>query len=180
MTLGSEVGTGLADYGRFRAIEGLIIGLLIALILIIAGYIMTRDKETASALMTVTAVTSCEPVTSISQNQQMGGYGVTNTISTTYNCVVDVSFSSTKGIIDAKNVSVVSKTPLTVGSVVSLRYNPNQPTTVSQEMNPEWGYALAGLGVLIGLGSVGMTFWTYHSKNVAEVQGAVGLYNLIR
>jgi hypothetical protein len=166
-SLGSEVYSGVAVYGRFRAVVGAVIGVIIALLLIIIGFSKLRDKHTASASMTVTAVRACVAPPA------GGGQGT----ATMYACTVDVSFSTPDGkAFHAAGVKVTVPAQVIQGDVLVLRYDPANPSDVVQEVSPRTaGWAMIGGGALVGVTAVGIAVLSFKSKGFAAIEGTAGL-----
>ncbi len=165
--LGADIYTGVATYGRFRAVVGAALAVIIALTIIIIGVMALRDKHTASAAMTVTAVSSCqaEPV----QTDGNGQY-------TTYRCIIGVSFPYQGATVIASGIQYRSGAPPAVGDKVTLRFNPKKPNDVIQEIPPRLlaGGLIAG-GLLLGGVSVGLAVLTFRSKGFAAMEGTIGI-----
>lgn len=159
-SLGSDVYTGTAVFGRVYATIGAVIGIIIAIILIFTGMKKLRDPHTGAATATVTNVDKC---TSTQQNKI-----------TTYLCVIDASYVVGGRQYLAKGISVSRGTPVAQGSMLTLRHNPKDPASVVYEMAPKVeGRALIGLGLLIGGITAGIAVLTYKSKGFAAGYGAV-------
>jgi hypothetical protein len=166
-SIGSDIYTGVATYGRFQAVMGAIIGTIIALILIFVGIVKMRDLHTFAAMMTVGAVNNCSQQTQKTNNQ--------TTI--TYICSVNVTFIAADGkTYSAKNVTVSAPNPVSMGDSLPLRYNPNNPSDVVQEISPKLlGFGLIGFGLTMGVLSIGMAVLTFKSKGFAAVEGTLGV-----
>ncbi len=168
-------GDAMADYGRFRTTVGAVVGVIIALIFIVVGLLYAANPFRSVAKIAITKIRSCHraPVT-YDQNGQVVAEPL-------YDCIVDVDYTTSRGKkVSVKSVPVTHPTPLYVGGELTLRYEPNNPQDVKQEANPDWGYAIAGFGLLIGLLSVGLAEWSYENRTVAQVEGAIGIYDLAR
>lgn len=159
---------GLAIGGRFYSVMGAVVGVIVMLIMVIIGVSRLHDKRTASALMTVTKVTACNQQTITDRN----GYTSVN-----YLCSVLVKFTVGGNVYTSpQSVNVTVPAPLANGDAIKLRYDPNNPTDIVQEVNPRaLGWGLIGGGVFFGALSVGVAVMTFKSKGFAEFEGAAGL-----
>jgi hypothetical protein len=159
-SFGKTAETGLAMGGRIYSVMGAVVGIIIMLIMVIIGFTKLRDKHTASAPMTVTSVTAC------SQRTTSDGQG--NSTSD-YVCGVAVSFTiGGKTYASPQPINVSSPVPLVAGNVITLRYDPSNPTDITQEASPRTtGWMLIGGGVALGALSVGIAVLTFKSKGLA-------------
>lgn len=167
--IGSGIYSGVAMYGRFQAIIGVIFGVIISLILISVGVSKLRDPHTSVAQMTVTSVDGCSQNTNITKK----GTIITNL------CTVSVAFNSSNGKrYTVQNVEVSWPTPLKVGMLINLRYDPANPTSVVQEMSPHaLGWGLIGGGVFLSAIVIGIAILSFKSKGFAAVEGTASLAN---
>lgn len=165
-SLGQEVYTGTATFGRVYATIGAVIGVIIALILIFAGVAKLRDPHTQAVVATVTKVAGCAPRKAAK--------------TTEYACVVDATFVVAKKTYTATNLSITRPAPLRTGETVTLRFAPGDPGGAVYEMAPRTaGWALVGLGALIGGVTTGIALLTYKYKGFAAVEGAVSAIGLL-
>lgn len=166
-TLGQEIYSGVAVYGRIRAVLGAVVGVIIMLTLIVIGTTRLRDPHTATAMMAVTAAT-CYPVKDAHGNPAG------------YSCDVSVRFLAADGRwYVAPHVTVASPTPLSPGKTVALRYDPANPASVVQEVSPRaLGWALIGGGLLVGGGMTALAVLSFKSKGFAALEGTAGLANM--
>jgi len=172
-SFGKTAASGLAAGGRVYSVIGAVVGVIIMIIMVIIGFTKLRDKHTASAPMTVTEVLACNGQ-SISDGQ--------GNVSVNYVCSVLVTFTiGGKTYTSPQPVSVTAAAPVAVGSLVTLRYDPNNPTDIAQEASPRsTGWMLIGGGVALGALSVGIAVMTFKSKGFAEFAGAAGLISAFR
>lgn len=170
--LGSKIYSGVAMYGRFRAVMGAIIGVIIALIIIIIGVSQPRDPHTEIMPMTITSVSPCSKQITSSRDSS----------STSYQCSISVSFPAADGSsIDVQSIAVSMPTPPISGDIILLRYDPVDPTSVVQEISPRaLGWSLIGGGVLLGGFTVGLAVLAFKSKGFAAIEGAAGLLSEFR
>lgn len=173
-SFGKTAATGLAVGGRVYSVIGAVVGVIIMVIMIIIGFTKLRDKHTESAPMTVTDVTAC------ATNSSTDSQGNTTT---NYVCSVSVSFVAANGktYSSPQPISVTASVPVVKGSQITLRYDPNNPTDITQEASPRTtGWMLIGGGVALGALSVGVAVLTFKSKGFAEFEGAAGLLSAFR
>ena len=118
--------------------------------------------------MTVTKVTTCSQQTVSDRN---------GNTSVNYVCGVLVSFTAGgNAYTSPQTINVTVPTPLAAGDVIKLRYDPNNPTDIVQEVDPQaLGWGLIGGGVFFGALSVGVAVWAFKSKGFAAFEGAAGL-----
>lgn len=159
-SVGSEVYTGVAAFGRVYATIGAIIGLIIAIIVIIAGVAKIRDKHSAKVKATITNVQSCTSTTDKSGN-------------TAFKCVVDVSFSLGGKTYSVSGVGLTqSAQKPQKGAQVTLQADPKNPTDVIEELPPKFvGWALVGAGLLVGAISVAVSVAAWKYKGFAAAEG---------
>lgn len=167
-SFGKMAVNGLAIGGRFYSVMGAVVGVIIMLIMVIIGVSKLHDKRTASALMTVTKVTACNQQTVTDRN---------GNTSVNYLCSVLVKFTVGGNVYTPpQSISVTAPAPLANGDAIKLRYDPNNPTDIVQEVNPRaLGWGLIGGGVFFGALSVGVAVMTFKSKGFAAFEGAAGL-----
>jgi len=171
-SFGKMAVNGLAIGGRFYSVMGAVVGVIIMLIMVIIGFSKLHDKRTASALMTVTKVTACNQQTVTDRN---------GNTSVNYLCSVLVKFTVGGNVYTSpQSVSVTVPAPLANGDAIKLRYDPNNPTDIVQEVNPRaLGWGLIGGGVFFGALTVGIAVMTFKSKGFAAFEGAAGLLGSI-
>ena len=163
----AEAYSGLAKFGRFKAVIGVIVMLIVAGVLILIGVLQLKETHTGSASMTITEAT-CTPVTTTSTNKN----GSTST--TRFNCVCTVTFVASDGkTYTVPNVMLNHSAPYTVGAEVTLRYDPANPTSVTSSMSPKIVALILFLfaGVM-GIGSIVGLVVTFKFKPLAAAQGA--------
>lgn len=154
--VGEEAYSGVATFGRVYATIGAVIGVIIALILIFAGYQKLHDPHTAA----VPALVSEANCSSLVRNGTV-----------THTCVVTASYVVAGKTYTASNITVSGSAPM-AGSTITLRYNPANPQDVVSELPPrEVGRMMIGLGFFVGAVSVGFAYLTYKSKGFAAAYG---------
>lgn len=161
----NTIADGAAVVGRWSAYSGAVGGVIIMIVLLIIGYTSLKDTHTASASMKITKVTGC--------GQQSTADGQGN-VSVNYACTISVQFTTAAGkSYTAHGISVTSPSPLTTGSSITLRYNPSNPVDIKQEASPKTvGWAMIGIGVGVGVLSVGWAVVVSKSQGAAEASGA--------
>lgn len=171
--IGSGLYSGIATYGRFQAVIGAILGSIIAIILIYYGMKKLYDPHTSVAQMHVTDVNNCSESKTIYNNNSQSNTTIT------YDCVVSVSFVASDGkTYTVQNVNVNSSVPLKVGMIISLRYDPTNPSSVVQEISPRnlgWGLIIGG-GLLAAL-VIGIAWLSLKYKGFAAIEGTASLAN---
>jgi hypothetical protein len=139
-TLGSDLYSGAAVYGRIVTTIGAVIGLIIALILIVVGIEKLRDPRTARTTGSVTKVASCHK----QAPPQKGEPAM-------YACIVDVAYLVGGTKYSLTNIATRTDKPLAVGSSISLQYNPKDPSDATSEAPPH----LLGFGLILGGVAIG-------------------------
>lgn len=169
----SSIADGAAVVGRWSAYSGAVVGVIIMIVLLIIGYTSLKDTHTASASMKITKVTGCD------QQSTADGQG---NVSVNYACTVSVQFTTAAGkSYTAHGISVTSPSPLTTGSSITLRYNPSNPVDIKQEASPKTvGWTMIGIGVGVGVLSVGWAVVVSKSKGAAEFGGAMTAVSALR
>jgi hypothetical protein len=167
--IGSDVYTGVATFGRVQAVMGAVIGVIIALVLILIGAAKLRDPHTAAAAMTVTS-SACDAQTDPTDGSK------------SWLCTVDLQFTYQGRIYNARQVRVVSASPLNAGATITARFNPRDPAGgVVQEPSPRaLGWGLIGGGLAVGAIGVTMAVLAFKSKGFAAVEGSVGILSAFR
>lgn len=150
--------TGLATYGRVRAVMGFVGALLIGGIFIVFGMwvALSKDNRTSTAVATASSA-SC------------------NTSMNPPECFVTLQFRTT----DGKNVVAYTSTGskmYTGGERCEVRYDPDNPSDIQIGESKKWlGWVFVGVGlVLIMLGSLSLYF-SMKYKEVAAIGGGVSL-----
>ena len=170
MTNWKEAGfSGLAAYGKFKAVMGAIVGTVIFLLMIVFGfkYIGKTTKYSASTNVTLVMDDGCTQTTETKD-------GNTRTV---YTCTVSVGYTVGSGTFTHKE-TISSGTKYTNGSNATLYYNPENPedATLTYHVNPG---TLALAGVIIGffglLCTWGYTYFVLKNKEIAVVTGGVHL-----
>jgi hypothetical protein len=162
----SMVASGIQSGVKFLAVWRAFGGVIIMLVLVMIGSSILEDKHTASAPMTVTSVTGC--------TRQPDG---------SYLCAVTVSFKTPDGkSYTPPTLSLNQPAPLTVGTVISLGYNPKNPNDVNTGVPPPKmvGRFLIVGGLAIGGLTVGLAVLAFKPKTNAAFKGVNGIYNLSR
>jgi len=135
------------------------------IVLLIIGYTSLKDTHTASASMEIIKVTGC--------NQQSTADGQGN-VNVNYACTISVQFTVAHKNYIAHGISVTSPSPPTTGSSITLRYNPSNPVDIKQEASPKTvGWTMIGIGIGVGVLSVGWAVVVSKSKGAAEFGGAM-------
>ena len=167
--IGSGIYSGVAMYGRFQAVIGVIFGVIISIILVSVGISKLHDPHTAAAQMTITDVSGCSQNT---VNTKKGT--IINNL-----CNISVAFNASNGKrYTVSGVEVVWPTPLKIGMLVNLRYDPANPTSVVQEISPRaLGWGLIGGGVILSAITIGIAILSFKSKGFAAVEGTASLAN---
>lgn len=168
--IGAGIYSGVAMYGRFEAVLGVIFGVIISIVLVSIGISRLHDPHTSVAQMTVTDVSSCSQNTTTTTTESRGTI-VTNL------CNISVAFNASNGKrYTVQNVEVSWPSPLKVGMLINLRYDPAKPTSVVQEMSPRaLGWGLIGGGVLLSAIVIGIAILSFKSKGFAAVEGTASL-----
>ena len=163
----SLIAAGLQTGGRVLAVWRAIGGVIIMLVLVMIGSIILQDKHTASAPMTITSVLGC--------TQQPDG---------SYSCVASVTFNTPDGkTYTPPQLRLTNQpTPLLVGAILNLGYNPKNPNDVNPGAPPPkaFGWLLIAGGVAVGGVAIGLAVLSFKSKTYAAIEGVNGIYNLAR
>ncbi|AHA56070.1 hypothetical protein EhV442 [Emiliania huxleyi virus 86] len=170
MTDWKEAGySGLAAYGKFKAVMGAIVGTVIFLLMIVFGfkYIGKTTKYSASTNVTLAMTEGCTQTTETKD-------GNTRTV---YTCMVSAEYTVGSDTF-TYNDTISSGTKYANGSNVTLYYDPKNPgdATLKYHINPG---TLALAGVIIGFlglfGTWGYTYFVLKNKEIAAVTGGVHL-----
>ena len=170
MTDWKEAGySGLAAYGKFRAVMGAIIGTIICLIMIVFGfkYIGKKTKYSASTTVQLAVGEDCKTTTETRD-------GKTRTV---YTCIVSTEYTVGSDTFPYTD-TITSTTKYANGSNVTLYYDPNNPSdaTLKYHINPS---TLALGGVILGfagiIGTWAYTYFVLKHKEIAAVAGGAHL-----
>lgn len=169
-TLGSEIYSGTATFGKIRAIIGVIFGTIIGIIMIIIGIYMIskKNKYTEKIKGKVTNYPDCNKHTD------------KNT--TSYECNVNVSY-----IIDGKTYNLKDKhtdtyIKYTKNKQIDVYYNPKNPSDGSLASDDErrFGWIVLVIGIFVLLGSWISLWFIMHYKFMAALYGATGAIEMLR
>ena len=170
MTDWKEAGySGLAAYGKFRAIMGAITGTIICLLMIVFGfmYIGKKTKYSASTSVQLTVGEECKAGTETID-------GRTRTV---YTCIVSAEYTVGADTF-TYNDTITSNKKYADGSNVTLYYDPNNPSdaTLKYHINPGtvamWGVILGFAGLI---GTWAYTYFVLKHKQIAAVAGGAHL-----
>jgi hypothetical protein len=166
--------SGLAAYGKFRSVVGAITGVIIAIIMVLIGFLMVNSPFKAAANMVVTKVVTCNRHVATSP-----GAHSAPSAHVAYACVLDVHYKTAAGVaVSVANVPYSSGSPVVPGQVLRLRYEPKNPQDVMQTPSPKMGWELIAGGCLIGALGVGTAWLSFRDRHFAEFEGAVGAMNM--
>lgn len=174
--LGNEIYSGAADFGRIRAIFGVIFGTLIGLGLIIGGFYAIAHKTKLSAStsgISVDANNNKIPIPMCSSN--------TKDNITTYNCNFRLQYTVNK-IKHYYTVNTNSNTNYSENTNVTIYYDPSNPNNASLT-NDDYhttGYVLIGFGILLLLISWISLWVVLHYKFAAAASGVAGGISMIK
>ena len=169
-SLGNEIYSGVAGFGRIEAWISAIIGTIIAIIAIIFGiYIIIHKGHLKSVTGTVTKSSyGCTTTTDTNNNKTtittICSFNVTYTVGTqTYN----KTFSSTD--------------TLSQGDSVTIWYDPNNPDKGEYNPAPTYvGWLIIGIALFVSLGLWLWVWITNRSKFAAAVGGASAAIEMFR
>ena len=164
-SIGSEIYSGAAGFGRIYAWISAIIGTLIAIGMIIGGVYIIQHKSHLKSVDGIVTKASYDCSTK------------TNDKNTTTTCKFDVSYTVDKSY----NKTFSSTDTFSKDDKITIWYDPNHPDI--GEFNPpdKWiGWLLIGIAFLIVF-SVWFWVWlTKRSKFAAAAGGASAVINMIR
>lgn len=155
----SMVYSGVATYGRIRVIIGSIGGGLICLGLIAGGIYIVLHKDNHTS--TASALVYNSKCSLIGNNQYMCNFTLTY---------------SANGIKYSSQQSGTYNYPILEGSSLGISYNPNDPNDIMIGTPPSkaMGVILIVSGVIVGLITGLILYFTMKYKEFAAVEGAVG------
>jgi len=165
-SIGNEIYSGAADFGKIYAIISAIIGTLISIGMIIFGiYIIQHKNHLVSVDGQVTTASYDCSIPTTNQN-------------TYTTCKFDVMYQVSN---QSYTKTFSSVETFSVGDKVTVWYDPNHPE--QGEYNPpskNIGWALIGFGVLIIIGSWFWVWMTRRYKFAAAAGGTAAAINMIR
>lgn len=136
---GGDIGTtiydGAAEYGRFMAWVGLIIGMFISAALAVIGLWLLLSKEKYSQITTAT-VKEAECKTVISDKSMIT------------NCLLKITYTVDSKLYE-KTYGAQGRNYF-VGETFTIRYNPENPDDYSTNIGRRWiGWILIGVGLVV-------------------------------
>lgn len=158
MGLGDVAYTGLATYGRVKAVMGFVVSLLVGGAFLACGLWVALSKEvrTSSATGTVREA-SCNATRNPPQ------------------CHVTVAFTDANGNPVTAATSTSDKMYV-VGEQCMVRYDPINPYDAQIGKSAKWmGWVFAGVGLLVMLIGGASLYVSMQYKAVAAIGGGVGL-----
>ncbi len=170
MTDWKEAGySGLAAYGKFKAIMGAIIGTIVCLLMIVFGfkYIGKKTKYSASTNVQIAVTDGCTASTETRDGQTR----------TVYICNVHAEYTIGADTFQYSD-KITSNKKYANGSNVTLYYDPNNPSdaTLKYHVNPS---TIALAGVILGfaglIGTWAYTYFVLKYKQIAAVTGGAHL-----
>jgi len=168
-TLGSDIYSGTAMFGKFVAVLGAVGTSLMALILMYIGISALRDKHTHQVTATISSFDNpC-------MMDIKTGF---------YTCYAHIAYYVAKDgqatKMEANNVQLIAKVPLKAGDQIILYYDPSNPADIKQELFPrKTGWWLIGSGLVIGGVGVGLAWLTFYSKGFAAITGGASILKAV-
>ena len=163
MGFGETAYTGVATFGRFRAITGAIVAVLIMLVMWVIGFnMLTSDKKVVKGTVKDAKLLS----------KQSGG----KNSSPMYNMSLTVEYNFGGTNYMESPVITNSSTQYVAGQTISLKIDPKNPSKPEVSSVPKWvGGALIVGGLVIGGLAVGNAYISMKSKEYAAVTGTLGV-----
>lgn len=167
-----NVGEGFVAFGRFQAITGAVVAVLIGIGMIIGGAFMVRNKHT-------------ESVVAVVQGMYCGGEvppssaGFMSTRDTRPTCAYAVTYAvkgqSLSSTFEAKQFAYRA------GESVTIYYDPENPLSISTEARTLRiiGWVLIAFGIVIPLLAIATAVFAVKSKTGAGIVGAGQFANMI-
>lgn len=157
MGFGDIAYTGMAAYGRFQAVTGAVIAVLIMLVMCYIGWhILSSDKKTVKGEVKSAKLISKEQL------------GDNNGVVYHMELVVNYSFGDT----EYTETIHSSQRQYYKGDTISLQVDPKKPDHPEPSVVPHWaGAALLVGGFLVGSLGVGTAYFSLKSKEFAAVSG---------
>lgn len=164
----STIYSGAATLGRIRVVIGAIIACIIAIILFLVGGARLRDPRTAVAPGTVAHVSGPAPVPPGQQTPMFRNYTIV------------VKYAVGGRAYTSPPIAHASQAAPAVGSAITVRYNPADPSDGTVEDSPRVeGWALIGLGAVIAAGAIGWAVLSFRYKALAATEGAAAGIGMI-
>jgi hypothetical protein len=172
--LGTEIYSGAAEFGRFRALLGVIFGTVIGIIMIGIGIYLAarRTKRTLSVFGNIKdGVPQCT----------VSSYSDKNGTTITYNCVFTVDYK-----IDDKPYSHTFTTNSSTNYVgikdIRLYYESGKEgdVSLSEDNTHIAGWIVLGIGVFLIIGSWISWYIINRFKFAAAASGTAGAFEMIR
>lgn len=169
-SLGEEIYSGTASFGRFWALFGAITGTIVGIILIIIGIFILAHKDTLVKVQGI--ITTINGDNTKSASCPMG-------LNNMFSCSVTVSYTYNGQSYNQQTIYTDSES-IYVGKQITVRIDPANPSVpnLSQDV-PKWlGGLLIGIAILM-IASGWFWYWASRKwKMVAAAEGAGGLLNI--
>lgn len=160
----AAIGSGVATYGKIRAVFGAVLGAIIIIAVIALGINRLDDKHTSSVNGSITSITTPPGCTSSTYK------GVT-----TYSCPVTVSYTVNGTSYTISHTLDDSKAAV-VGQQISVQYDPSNPSDGIVEYPPKsMAYIFFGAAALVLIIVVINTMLVFKSQSYATVYGGMGI-----
>lgn len=169
--LGSEIYSGAAEFGRIRAIMGVIFGTIIGIACIIGGIVLIIKKVMLNATImgTIVSIPSCREYTDKNSNfiYDCNGIFVEYTLNNTKYTLTN---GNTRGGLKYKK-----------GDKIKVYYQSNKPSNASllSDNTHIAGWIILVVGVLILAGSWFWFIMAMRYKFVAAAEGVAGAADLV-
>jgi len=169
--LGSEIYSGAAEFGRIRAIMGVIFGTIIGIACIIGGIVLIRKKVMLNATITgtVSSDPACRKYTDKNSNFM-------------YDCSgIYVKYTLNNTLYTLKNTRINSGINYKNGDKIKVYYQSNKPSNASllSDNTHIAGWIILVVGLLILAGSWFWFIMAMRYKFVAAAEGVAGAAGLV-
>jgi len=164
-SLGEEIYSGTASFGRVMALISAVISTLIGIALIIGGIYILSYKDKDKSIMA--KIIDCPQPNNLCCDSWIDNNGGRN-----YNCILQIEYT-VAGKQYKEVINPVGSTQYSKGGVIKIRYDPSNPSQVKLgSPPPHWlGWVLIAIGVFIPIMAWIWVWLTRKYKVAAAAQG---------
>jgi hypothetical protein len=159
-SVGEQVYSGLADYGKVKAGFNIFTTMIIGIIMLVIGIILTRVHRQYNADTNAKIVSAACAAQSGNSSAQ-------------YKCDLSVEFTHNSIVYKVDGLSITSGTKYVPGNNIKIHYNKSDPNEATlAKFNNLWGWGLIILAIFVMIYSI-VNFWlTTKYKGYAAFEGA--------
>lgn len=171
-----EVYTGAAEYGKFNAMIGFVIGTIVGLVLVVVGIVLlTKHVEQTLTVKGVVLQDSANKCDSRYDQETKQNY---------YNCDLLVEYTLLDGQKMQKRFNVTNQaSTISTGQMINLYYKASDPSSISAN-NQLNSHVIGAILLVVGVFLIGGSwFWWYTTRKykfAAAGEGVASVVNLVK